>query len=83
VKILLRAFGGKLEGYMEIKNPAPVLRLRLAQPTIIYKLGKDSEMPFGQTPFESECVFETTGKRMDDWTLIYELTNITKTAVSY
>lgn len=87
MRILLRAFGGKLTGYMEVpENTTHKFDLALTQPIRAFNDGfQKKDIPLMQAPLNTICTFEWTGKveLFDDnvhgqGARIYELTQIIK-----
>jgi len=64
MKILLRAFGGKLSGYMEVpENTTPRFDLALTQPISCFNNGYyGKDIPLMEMPLTTRCTFEWTGK---------------------
>lgn len=61
MKIVLRAFGNKLSGVMEVpENTTPTFKLALTQPIQCF-IGKDNNSPMFDKPINTICEFEWTG----------------------
>lgn len=62
MKIVLRAFDGKLSGVMEIpEDTGPIFRLAMTQPVQMKKMDSRNSWPLMTGPLETICTFEWTG----------------------
>ena len=81
MKILLRAFGGRLKGYMEVpENTTFRFDLVLTQPIQAYSDGF-TKHDMMSAPLHTRCTFEWTGNyegSNEDSARIYELISIDK-----
>jgi hypothetical protein len=85
MKIVLRAFGGKLSGVMEVpEETGPRFRLALIQPIQAFTADSTHKYPLMSGPLETICEFEYTGMTFSqkghnwDGAREYQLTDISK-----
>lgn len=63
MKIVLRAFGNKLSGVMEVPEETGLrFKLAMTQPIQAFSAGYGKEHPLMSGPIEKICYFEWTGK---------------------
>lgn len=84
MKIVLRAFGDKLSGVMEVpEETGQRFRLAMTQPVQVFNSGRD-QYPLMDSPLETLCEFEWTGgtfsSKGHDWdgARDYQLVSITR-----
>lgn len=85
MKIVLRAFGNKLSGTMEVpEETGHRFKLAMTQPIQAFGDGYNSEHPMMDRPLDTICEFEWTGKSFSqeghNWNNAreYQLIQITK-----
>ena len=67
MKIVLRAFGNKLSGVMEIpEDTGPRFRLAMTQPIQVYKADYQPEYPLMSIPLNKIANFEWTGSTFSE-----------------
>ena len=84
MKIVLRAFGNKLSGVMEVpEETGLIFKLAMTQP-VSFKTIDQKEVPLMGRPLETICIWEYTGKiflqKGHDWDNAreYQLVDIIK-----
>lgn len=62
MKIVLRAFGNKLQGVMEVpEETGPRFKLAMTQPVQMFTKSRNEEYPLMDRPLDTICEFEWTG----------------------